>query len=498
MRITLIFLLGCFVTQFSSAQNPMLAAFAQPNKIQATAEAMANDPLLKNASFTFYCYDMDSGKVLAEYHPLTSLVPASTQKIVTTATALDMLGGGYRVKTLVQHDGYIDSMCVLHGNIYIKGGGDPALGGSRFKKRYKDFMWEWSEAIAQMGIDSIDGKVVGDAQVFTEEMTPATWIWGDLGNYYGAGPSGLTIYDNVLKYEFRSGPEKGDSAWLICTTPYNPNLRAENRVKAANVKKDNSYVIGGQYEDYRLIKGQIPKGEDAFVVRGTLPDPAYQAAFDLEAALFQHGVALSGRASTVRKLRIEHNHIDTAERFEITKKYSPSLTSLVHQTNMYSVNLYAEHILNFISLKRTGRGSTYSGAAAVTPYWKKKGIDVTGMYVSDGSGLSRFNAINSRQMVQILVYMRKKSKQSSNFYKSLPLAGKSGTLSRMCKGSNSFNNLRAKSGTMTRVKSYAGYVKTKSGRHLAFAMIVNNYNCSASQVAKKLEKIMNAMGDYTK
>lgn len=497
MKQFLALALFIFASAISYAQNPLLAFGRPPNSIQATANALMQDPDLTNASMTFYCFDVDSMKMVAEIRPQTSLVPASIQKVITTATALEMLGPGYRVSTRIQYTGYIDSMCVLHGDIYIKGGGDPALGGKRFKKRYGNFMEDWADAVMQLGIDSIDGRVIGDATSFSPENVPATWIWGDLGNYYGAGPNGLSIYDNKVVYEFQTGPNKGDTAHLICTYPYMPFANIINLVKASNTKTDDAYIIGGPYDQTRIIKGAIPKGKESFTVRGAMPDPALQAAFDLESELFARGVRVANRATTIRAMHVNNEFVDTLERNEVFKTRSPALSSLVHHTNMYSVNLFAEHILNWISLKRYGRGSTNSGTNAVTQFWKKKGIDTRGMYINDGSGLSRFNAVSAKQMVDILVYMRKRSKSWKTFNKSLPLAGKSGTLIRLCKGSNSYNNLRAKSGTMTRVKSFAGYVKTKSGRRLAFAVIVNNFNCSTTKVQKKLEKLLNAMGDYT-
>lgn len=479
----------------SNGQNPLAQALAPSNSIQASVNQFVVDPSIQNGSFSFYCIDLDSQKVIASYDERRSLVPASTQKVVTTATALDVLGPNYRTKTLIQYTGYIDTNCVLHGDVYIKGGGDPALGGDRFKKRYEGLMQKWANAIVQLGIDSIDGRVIGDATAFSDDIAPATWIWGDLGNYYGAGPCGLSIYENKLRLEFSSGPEAGDSTTIICTKPYVPGLLIDNQVKAAKIKNDQAYIVGGPYAFNRVAKGAIPKGKESFEVRSALPDPAYLAAFDFEHELHMHGVKVGKHASTLRRLRLFENFVDTAERQEVFKTYSPALSSLIKYTNMYSVNLYAEHILNFIALRKKGKGSTTSGANYVLGHWKKKGVDVTGMYVSDGSGLSRFNAINAKQMVQILAYMRT-SKHWKVFKGSLPVAGKSGTLTRYCRGSNSYNNLTAKSGTMTRVKSFAGYVKSKSGRNLAFCMIVNNFTCSQGQLKKKLEVLMNTMGDF--
>ena len=108
------------------------------------------------------------------------------------------------------------------------------------------------------------------------------------------------------------------------------------------------------------------------------------------------------------------------------------------------------------------------------------------MILKDGSGLSRFNAISPQQLVQLLVKM----KNSKPFYQSLPIAGESGTLKSFLINSWAKGNLHAKSGSMQGVRSYAGYVKSKSGKNIAFAIIINNANCSASKTKRKIEALL--------
>jgi D-alanyl-D-alanine carboxypeptidase/D-alanyl-D-alanine-endopeptidase (penicillin-binding protein 4) len=104
--------------------------------------------------------------------------------------------------------------------------------------------------------------------------------------------------------------------------------------------------------------------------------------------------------------------------------------------------------------------------------------------------LSRFNAVSAKQLVQVLKYMKKSSTNFNSFYNSLPIASKSGSISGMFAGSIAENNLRAKSGYMTGVRSYAGYVKTKSSKELAFAIIINNYSSSPSVIKGKIEHFL--------
>lgn len=466
------------------------------NKIVQTFTKITEEKVLENASFSFRVFDLDADSAIAEYNPKTSLVPASTMKLVTTASALVRLGSYKSFKTTLQHDGYIDSNGILHGNIYIKGGGDPTLGSKYFLKKgtnQSTFMEQWVQEIKELGIDSITGRIIGDASYFSYDLIPSSWLWGDIGNYYGAGACGLTIYDNLTSFTFRSGENAGDSTFIECVSPFIPNLAINNLVKAANSKKDNAYVYSSPYSNSIKIKGSIPKDRTNFVVKSSMSDPAYQAAYDLEYFILKSGIKVGKNATTKRRILLRGDTVSTTRANFFTQK-SPSIGRIAYYTNHISINLFAEHLLNEMGRKAYKDGSNYSGALAIKNFWNKR-IDARGMYVSDGSGMSRMNAISAFHLTSILRYM-KKSKNYKSFYSSLPIAGKSGTMRKIGRKTYASGRLRAKSGTMTRVKSYAGYVRSKSGKNLAFAIIANNYNCYTSTMTKKLEKLMVEIANY--
>lgn len=456
--------------------------------VRLALQKMAADKDLKNASISFYALDIDSNKVIGGLASSRSLVPASTMKLVTTATALEMLGPNKRFPTRIKYTGEIDTNCVLNGNIYIDGGGDPCLGSKRFPKQYGNFINKWAIAIQNLGIDSINGRVIADATIFSEQMIPSTWIWADLGNYYGAGPCGLSIYENKCNVEFSSF-NKGDSTEITCVYPYIPNLKFENNVKSMITHKDLSYIFGAPYQDDRIFKGGIPVNKEKFMVKGSIPDPAYLAAFELDMELRALGLKLANPSTTIRKMKIDGLPIEKLKKRTVITTWSPKVISIINLTNMHSINLYAEHLMNQIGIAKYRSGDTGSGTQATTLFWKKKELDVEGFYVYDGSGLSRFNAVTAKQLVGILKYMNE-SEHKELFLKSLPVAGKSGTLRTLGRGTAAQGRVKAKSGTMTRVKSYAGYVTTKNKRNIAFAIIANNYNCTSFQMKKKIEKIM--------
>jgi D-alanyl-D-alanine carboxypeptidase/D-alanyl-D-alanine-endopeptidase (penicillin-binding protein 4) len=76
------------------------------------------------------------------------------------------------------------------------------------------------------------------------------------------------------------------------------------------------------------------------------------------------------------------------------------------------------------------------------------------------------------------------------------LAGKSGTISTLCKGAAGEGRVNAKSGTLKNIKAFSGYVDSKSGKKIAFAVTVNNYTCTNLELRKQLEVIFNALAVY--
>lgn len=468
---------------------------AKPNNnVQNYAEKIMEYSMLKHSAFSFYVKDIKSGELVADYNGEMSLTSASTMKLVTTATACQILGRGYNFETKLMYSGEIDSFGTLHGDLYIIGGGDPTLGSKYYNEEghERDFLVQWADSIYNYGICKIDGRVIADGSLYHYQGVPSGWVWGDIGNYYGAGPAGLTIFDNMCRLHFETGSNHGDSTVLHCVTPYIPGISIRNYVTAANSSSDNAYVYGAPYSNDWFVRGSIPKGEEDFQVKASIPDPEYIAAIELDYALEERGIDVTYAPTTVRSLSVE-KEFKRPDTKEVLTHYSPSLASIMDITNKYSVNLFAEHILCQISVSRAGYGSTYNGAAICENYWEGK--IGKGLFMTDGSGLSRSNAVSAKFLVKMLAYMNKTS-SGDGFRSSLAVAGKSGTMSYLCRGTSASGKVCGKSGTMTRVKSYAGYVDTDSGKTLAYAMIINNHMCSNRQITKYFQQMMVHMVNF--
>lgn len=466
------------------------------NGIQSYAEIMMADTQLKHAVFSFYVKDMTTGEVIADYNAEMSIPPASTMKLITTATGFQVLGRGYHFKTKIMYSGTLDSLTgTINGDLYLVGGGDPTLGSRHYNKpgHERDFLTQWADSLYNLGIRKVTGKVVADGSIYRYDGVPSGWVWGDMGNYYGAGPAGLTIFDNMLELHFKTGPAAGDSTEMHCTSPYVPGIIIQNYVKAADSKDDDAYVYGAPYSYDWFVRGTLPKGQDDFIVKASIPDPEFIAALELDYALEQRGIDVSYAPTTHRELDKNLTYVKP-ELTELILHESPSLGSIVGVVNQQSINLFAEHILCQLSVNSSGYGSTSNGAIVCTNFWKSK-IDATGLFMTDGSGLSRSNAVSAKFLVDLLTYMNG-TKNAQSFKETLAIAGKKGTMANVADGTTADGRVYGKSGTMTRVKSYAGYVDSSSGKKLSYAMIINNHYCTSAQLKKYFENLMIKMSVY--
>ena len=181
----------------------------------------------------------------------------------------------------------------------------------------------------------------------------------------------------------------------------------------------------------------------------------------------------------------------TAPALEI---FGPPVISEVTVTNQHSVNWRASKLLRKIGGKLYNHTTKDAGVQGILEFWKSKGLDTRGMYFEDGNGLSRNNAISPKQLVDAL-YIMTNSKYFLPFYESLPIAGLTGTLHKALRGTAAEGRVRAKTGTIAGVKSFAGYVKSVSGRELIFSIIVNDYTCRTKLIKKKLEAILLRMAE---
>jgi D-alanyl-D-alanine carboxypeptidase/D-alanyl-D-alanine-endopeptidase (penicillin-binding protein 4) len=449
---------------------------------EKSSETFPADSSLAHASVSLCVADAKTGDILFDYNSGTSLTPASVMKVITSAAALELLGPGYTFKTMVGYTGSLNKRSGrLKGNIIILGGGDPALGSTYFSEHYNGFLASWVTEIKKLGIKRIKGRVITDDSYYDYLPVPAKWLWEDEGNYYGAGAYGLSVYDNT--YEIHLKTFSGSFPSTIKEIIPNECQSELSDFLVARDTTDEGYVFAAPYSTRGWLAGNIPANQDDFVLKASVTDPPLLIAKIVNEKLKASGIRTSGDPTTVR---LDQNY--KAEKIvSITETISPPLTDIIEVLNHESVNLFAEHLIKELGKKFKNNGSTASGAEVIIAFLKNSGLDTNGMFIEDGSGLSPLNAINTKELVHLLLYMRNKGKYFSEYYSSLPDAGKNGTLKNYFKDPLFDSRLKAKSGSMTRVRSFAGYFTTVSGKEMVFSIIINNYSGPSKKIISEIE-----------
>ena len=424
--------------------------------------------------------DAASGDTIDAYRADNLLPSASTMKVVSTCTALELLGADYRWKTYLETDGELVGNTLV-GNLYVRGTGDPTIASPAFDGR--GLMTIWAKKLYELGIHRIEGNVVADLSAFNNgDAMNGGWTFEDMGNYYGMGVFSLNYMENTMQLILRSG-QLGDVAEVISTEPADPRLHFTSYARCTNITYDDAMVHGVAFNYDRTITGQIPSGKGTFRVRADMPNPGLTLAEELTAEMKRLGTELTGEVTYMLMP-------DSKQRTPLYTHQSAPLSKVVAETNIHSNNLYAEAVFRTVALEKGFLPAGVEDARkVVADCWKSRGVKFDPVFMVDGSGLAPQNGIAPSTFVSLLQYMYR-SPNYSVFYESLPVSGKSGTLSGMLKKTPLEGRVHAKSGTIAHLRSYCGYIELSGGRVWTFSIVVNNGNGSSTAVRRVMEKYL--------
>ncbi|MCQ2199626.1 MAG: D-alanyl-D-alanine carboxypeptidase/D-alanyl-D-alanine-endopeptidase [Paludibacteraceae bacterium] len=466
-------LLHFFILAFISLQM----AVAQ---LPASLQQFIDDPSMHYAGIGVYVKDVQSGSVVANYRSRTNLIPASVTKLISTATALEMLGDTFKFETKVVLEGKLNADSTFIGDVYIIGGGDPTIESSHFKNQ-PSFFVNAAESIKKKGIKTIKGSVIGDASLYYQAGTIPLWLVEDIGTYYAPTPSAICAYDNIIKV-YAGRATDSSAVELDHMTPSTSLFDLSFESKKCEYK-----INATDYSWTRTIQGPFTPGKNVEIT-AEMPEPALFVADSLENLLKVQGIEVQQPASTTRKT--SYTRSDSC--VVVYTHKSPTLAKIIQQTNYKSINLYAENLLLQIGAQKNEVSTHVNSTAAVASFWNSKGLYAKTIYQMDGSGLSMKNALNPEFLVNLLIYMKTKSKYATTFYNSLPVCGVSGTVKNFLAGTPLAGKAHFKSGSMERVQNYAGYIE-HGGRTYAVCVMVNNFGCPRADLKKKMANMLNGL-----
>lgn len=431
-------------------------------------------PELEGASISYMARDMFSGKLIASHDSSKTLAPASVLKLFTTALVLDKLGSKTEIESTFYVVGKIENG-VLLGDLIFDANYNPTLLAERYNYSMSKLSDKLIEKLKVHGIHTIGGDIVIYDEVLPVNSIPRTWIWEDMGNYYGAGSGRTVLNENMLKIYLKSGAV-GSDVEIIRTEPNLPWLIIGSQLIASKINRDLAYCYSSPGDKKITMTGTIPANRNSFLVKASLPDPSGTLAVLLKKSLQSKYIKVRGNVKVTNTLPIQKNVLFAVK--------SPSIGSVVRKTNQFSINVYAETLLNLAHVK-SGKKDTKRAEYMKSALGKY--FDTKSMKLYDGSGLSRFNAVSSKQVVDLITWMSKHEAKDA-FSNSFAVAGESGTLKNLLASTIAKGRIKGKSGSMDGVRAYAGTINTKKDKNLAFSIMVNNYSISNSALKKIIEK----------
>ena len=444
-------------------------------KLAKAYQDLVNDEQARYAITSLCVLDANTGKIVFAKNENIGLATASTLKTITSATAFYLLGKDFRYETKLSYTGRITTEGILHGNIIIKGYGDPTLGSWRYKQtKESEVLQQWTAAIQAAGIKKIEGGIVADDSAFGTATIPSGWIWQDIGNFYGAGGNALCWHENQFDILLKPGQHVGDEVKLIKTIPEMPQLIIKNELTTGTAGSgDHAYAFLAPYTRLAYLRGTWGINIQKKGISLSLPDAAYEVAVRLQETLIQNNISCTEKATTTRLLALKNHSISDTQQ-TLKSIFSPTLSEIIYWFNKKSINLYGEQLIKTIAFQQNKTINTENGIREVKNFWESKGIDPKTLNMIDGSGLSPGNRVTTSTMATIL-YQAQKEPWFTDYLKSFP----------------QYNGMTIKSGNINDVTAYAGYHTTKDGKK--YVVVINNNNYNGSQISHKLFKVLDVL-----
>jgi D-alanyl-D-alanine carboxypeptidase/D-alanyl-D-alanine-endopeptidase (penicillin-binding protein 4) len=475
-----------------AAPRPAIAPAAAPLppvlRLQQDIDRILAAPDLERSYWGVLVRSLGTGDTLYAVNAGRLMMPASNMKIVTLAVAADRLGWDYAFETQLFGAGPIKGG-VLDGDLMAVGSGDPTIGREEAGTAVFD---AWAERLKTLGIHAVGGRLIGNDDAFDDEKLGLGWAWDYLAEGYAAGVGALQYNENVVSITMTPSSAVGIPP-TITVSPQGSGLEIRNTLATTPAGGAASITVRRLPGSARLeVRGSIPVGSPPVVRIVSVDNPTLFFASALRAALIARGIEVRGPAVDIDDLA------DPSSRPEgvlLASHRSPPLSALAIRMMKLSQNLYAESLVRAMGAAN-GTATINGGRATIGSIVESWGIPPNSLQMADGSGLSRYNLVTPEALVAILTHVHRDDRLREPFEAALPVAGRDGTLADRMKGTPADNNVRAKSGTISNVRSLSGYVRTADGEPLVFSILANNFDTSAEVIDRATDAIVVRLAEF--
>jgi D-alanyl-D-alanine carboxypeptidase/D-alanyl-D-alanine-endopeptidase (penicillin-binding protein 4) len=408
------------------------------------------------------------GNILEQHNAEKVIIPASNQKLVTTAALLDHFGADFRFETVIYGNGTLNNG-TWTGDLIIVGSGDPSISGDLYDgDRYHVFK-SYVKQLKEAGIQRITGNLIADVSLFDEQVYPKGWDWYDFSFYYGVQVSPLSFNNNAVDLEVFAEGEIGDApriSWFPDSTDYVTFIN-QQVITHPNTEYDEYYrrELGG---NTITLGSTLPQGyyEDESL---SVDDPPKYFLHSFRNYLTGNGIEVEG------DLEISFEGMDNSETDQLAIHRSHPLGKLIEWTNKESDNFYTEMMTKTLSAQKSGlKGSFEDGIFHIRNFLFETGLDTIHVQMNDASGMAGGNFNTTQNLSQLLVEMQLHECFEA-YFKSMSVAGIDGTLAHRMKGTPLYKNFKGKSGFVTGVRTLSGYMNARTGKPLIVSIATNNY-----------------------
>ncbi len=441
----------------------LIQLLSQGNKLQTKVESILKKSISKNSIYSVTCYSTNQKKFIVEINSDVPFIPASTNKLITTGTALFNLGINFTINTEIYTDDMNLNDGIINGNIYFKGKGDPTITTATLDSLIR--------SIKKQSIYKITGDIIIDDTFFEETFERNEWIEDENISVPLPPISSVTVNYNSITLKV-TGSKKINQKAFVEGSEDSGYFTIVNKTKTSNrttrLLAVSNFTGSGETI---TITGTIRKNFTRYLRVHIKNSAAYTG----------HLVA-----SLIKKQNIQFNG-------KIKKGSIPKLVNLIAMNktplieflkpiNKNSNNFYAEHLFLIIGGEYSGGyGSPFDASQAINSFLKSIHIYNKDFNIVDGSGISRKNSISTRMLVNFLNHIYLTPGIFNEYYNSLSIPQIDGTLQNRMSSLFPPDRMRAKTGTLNGVVSLAGYVVSKSGDLLIFAI---NFNYSKGNTYK--------------
>lgn len=482
LLISLLFIAGCGAGP-RPAVAPAPRAPGALASLQNDVTALVASPDLKHASWGILVRSLRRDETLYSLNAARLLLPASNMKLVTMAAAAERLGWHYTFETRIVAGGPVESG-VLNGDLVVVGTGDPSL--DDWDGVATQTFSGWAAGLKARGITRIAGRIVGDDNQLDDQLLGAGWAWDDLTSSFAASIGALQFNENTSRLTITPGSAVGAAA-LVSLAPGGTGLILRSDVRTAPPDTMPSIEARrGAASSVLDVRGSVPAGAPPLVRNVSVYNPTLYFVSALRDALIVNGIDVAGPP-------VDIDDVDgTMEPLgqplgTVVSHSSPPLSSLAQTMMKLSQNMFAESFFHAIGAR--------PGVDAVLREW---GIGDSAVIVADGSGLSRYNLASPEALVAILTHVYRDDRLREAFIASLPVAGRDGTLAGQMKGTAADGKARAKTGSMSNVRTLSGYVEAADGEPLVFSILANNYGTPADLVETIIDRIVVRLAQFSR